>query len=895
MSRARRPRLAPSRRSLVSQATRLDAIFAPMETLERRVVMCALHQVEPPVELRPDLVGRETEGAGGPEAAADIVWVNRGQSSDGFTATFGGNAETARRVIDQMIIDFERMIGSFNYGDGSSNFNLTVTMNGGNGNGANAQTPTTLGGKPKSGVINMGRGGNGLGSGWFIDPTPADDSEFAGGIVNAFSGDAQAGSPANGLGDFYTVAAAETTHVLGLFGNSLSLWSSKTTNTFVPDTAEGNGQGTFYVFRGNSIKHLLTSNNAGSQNWGSAIHAAGPNVPVTFQGDTYIGSQDIGNAIYEFSRRYKPNRAFSLMFKDAFTYSTEDPSKWGTFYAMRDPSSGVVNVRGSGGADHVTISVSGSTLSVSVDPKADVAGTGALAGNGDIAAFVTEFDLSQVSGLTISAGEGNDVLTINGLPASWNVTVNADGGADTVNINGVPAGATLDVFGGNGDDTFSIGGGDVYNNLPGTLNLDGQSGTDTVLFDDSATTDNAEYTIDATSFVKTGFAPLAVSGTEGIGVKANNQNNVIRVTATGFNRPVNVLAGGGDDTIHIGTGTLADILSMVTVDGQGGNDTVNVNDSATTGGQVYFVNGLNVTRGGFGGTTVTGTETFRLLADAGNSIVVVDSTSVGVNLVVNAGDGLDTITLEETNPASPVSVEASIGADTVNVNTDASGSAAVRFVSGVTRLNNLNIGLGGSAAVVPGADKVLVLTGSLIVNAAAKLDLADNALVLDYAVGSPLNNVRNWLTSGYAGGAWNGNGINSSVAAADASHKQALGYAEASDLFGTFPATFAGIEVDNTAVLVRHTLYGDTNLDRSVNLTDFNKLAANFGSAGGWSQGNLNYDATVNLSDFNLLAGNFGASLSPAMTMVAPPTPQASGVPEVATVGTTKRGSRRTV
>jgi hypothetical protein len=96
-------------------------------------------------------------------------------------------------------------------------------------------------------------------------------------------------------------------------------------------------------------------------------------------------------------------------------------------------------------------------------------------------------------------------------------------------------------------------------------------------------------------------------------------------------------------------------------------------------------------------------------------------------------------------------------------------------------------------------------------------------------------------------------------------------------------------------VLVRHTIYGDTNLDRNVNLTDFNKLAANFGSAGGWSQGNLNYDATVNLGDFNLLAGNFGTSLSPAITLVAPPTPSAtSGVPEVATVGTTRRGSKRT-
>jgi hypothetical protein len=331
------------------------------------------------------------------------------------------------------------------------------------------------------------------------------------------------------------------------------------------------------------------------------------------------------------------------------------------------------------------------------------------------------------------------------------------------------------------------------------------------------------------------------------------------------------------------------------VDGQAGNDTVNVDDSATTSGQLYFVNGLSVTRGGFGGASVTGSETLRLTADAGGSTVVVDSTTVGVNLVINAGDGLDTITVEETNPNSAVTIEASNGADTVNVNPDSTGAAAVRFVSaGATQLNNLLIGGGGTATVVAGADKTVVVTGNLSINNNGRLDLADNALVVDYTAGNPLVSIRTWLTSGYAGGAWNGNGISSSVAAADAAHKQALGYGEATDLFSTFPATFAGVDVDNTAVLVRHTVYGDTNLDRTVNLTDFNKLAANFGAAGGWAQGNLNYDATINLSDFNLLAGNFGTTLSPATAPIAPPTPGASGVPEVATVGTTKRGNRRT-
>src|SRR5687767_9152827 len=228
MPRARR---RYARRQLVTGNRRKDSsrdVGAPaLQALERRLVMCALHQTEPPVELRPDLLGGgQNTIEGGPDAAASIVWINRGQSSDGFTATFGANAEAARNVIDAVIDSFERMIGSFNYSDGSSNFNLTVNM-GGNGNGASASLGQVLAGKPKTGTITMGKGGNGLGSGWFIDPTPNESSEFMGSIVNAFAADAQAGSPASGLGDFFTVAAAEITHVLGLYGSNLPLWSSK--------------------------------------------------------------------------------------------------------------------------------------------------------------------------------------------------------------------------------------------------------------------------------------------------------------------------------------------------------------------------------------------------------------------------------------------------------------------------------------------------------------------------------------------------------------------------------------------------------------------------------------------------------------------------------------------
>ena len=58
------------------------------------------------------------------------------------------------------------------------------------------------------------------------------------------------------------------------------------------------------------------------------------------------------------------------------------------------------------------------------------------------------------------------------------------------------------------------------------------------------------------------------------------------------------------------------------------------------------------------------------------------------------------------------------------------------------------------------------------------------------------------------------------------------------------------------------TRFGDINLDGSVNLTDFNVMAATFDSLGenagnGWNRGNFDGDTDIDLTDFNSLASNF--------------------------------------
>jgi hypothetical protein len=196
----------------------------------------------------------------------------------------------------------------------------------------------------------------------------------------------------------------------------------------------------------------------------------------------------------------------------------------------------------------------------------------------------------------------------------------------------------------------------------------------------------------------------------------------------------------------------------------------------------------------------------------------------------------------------------------------------------------------GTAAVSPGrsADKTSVVN-TLVVASGARLDLGDNDLVVDWSGATPMPLVRGLIANAYNNGAWDGPGVTSSMA--DAS-SFALGYGESSAVFTSFPATFSGQSVDDSAVLVRWTRYGDATLDGQVTLDDFNRLAANFGQQSGalWTQGDFDYNGVVNLNDFNKLAGNFG--LSAAGPDVTPEDWAALGaaVPEPGAVGLVAAG-----
>ena len=59
-------------------------------------------------------------------------------------------------------------------------------------------------------------------------------------------------------------------------------------------------------------------------------------------------------------------------------------------------------------------------------------------------------------------------------------------------------------------------------------------------------------------------------------------------------------------------------------------------------------------------------------------------------------------------------------------------------------------------------------------------------------------------------------------------------------------------------MLVKYTLFGDTNLDGTVNGSDYGRVDAGFnGHLTGWANGDLNYDGTVDGSDYTLIDNAF--------------------------------------
>jgi len=283
---------------------------------------------------------------------------------------------------------------------------------------------------------------------------------------------------------------------------------------------------------------------------------------------------------------------------------------------------------------------------------------------------------------------------------------------------------------------------------------------------------------------------------------------------------LNITDGAGNDNFYVGAGNLDSLAGAVSLNAGPGNDTVYINDSLAPYEDTYTFNLTTFTRAFFGGLTYVNEDSIVMYGESGDNVYNV--VAVPAALYISDSGGHDTYNIDE---CGGVLIYPSGGDDDVNVNTSGFNNSYVYF-PGVQRVGPISIGNGGDLILYAGSGAVLTAT-SLAIASNGRLDMADGAMIIDYSGSSPTASIQGYLTTGYAAGAWNGNGIDSSTAAATPG--TAVGFGEATDLFTSFPASFAGQSIDNTSELLRWTLYGDANLNKTVDTIDFSILAANFG------------------------------------------------------------------
>jgi len=296
--------------------------------------------------------------------------------------------------------------------------------------------------------------------------------------------------------------------------------------------------------------------------------------------------------------------------------------------------------------------------------------------------------------------------------------------------------------------------------------------------------------------------------------------------------------------------------------------------------------------------TNPGNETVLLSGINGTLISRSGSHTIGSNIVLN------TPLVATVNPGSTLAVTGDLITNNRNVTKAGGGTLVVKNVrtSGSLSTTGALTVSGGTLRVAAngtdtGVSNVSTLSIAGVTDAwTARVDLNNNSLVVDYTGSSPLATVMNQLKAGYNGGAWGGNGVDSSSAAAAAptSQRTGLGYGEASLLVGPTGGSWKGQTVDGTAVLVTYTLYGDANLDKTVDTVDFNLLASNFGLTGKqWTDGDANYDGTVDTVDFNLLAANFAQVLPADAASLGALVPEPSSIALLAAAAPLLRRRRR--
>ena len=319
----------------------------------------------------------------------------------------------------------------------------------------------------------------------------------------------------------------------------------------------------------------------------------------------------------------------------------------------------------------------------------------------------------------------------------------------------------------------------------------------------------------------------------------NNNSNLgfVSITDTPYTEMVDAARSIGASLYETRTGDFAFVVDgTLYVVGTDAADVLGLSASGST---------LNVTRNGVSHGFALADINDVVVSGGYGADAVTLSGMTGQTLTLQGAEAEDAITINSGSLALYVDGES--GGPTVTVGTSADIDILTGSRIGALIVNgDINI---ISSDTTPG----VLLVESLALGTGATLDLLNNGLIVDYSGASPMATIQSAINSAYNSGQWDGVGITTSLGNAIQS---AVGYAQSVEVLGTAGGEFMGVSVDATAVLIRHTLYGDANLSGGVDGSDFNRWNLSRNNSGNWSDADFNYDGVVDQADLDLWTAN---------------------------------------
>jgi hypothetical protein len=405
-----------------------------------------------------------------------------------------------------------------------------------------------------------------------------------------------------------------------------------------------------------------------------------PNAAIDQNGDIVVAWYD--------NRRGLTNAAGHFKLDVYATYSTDGGLTFAPAFSVNDQSPGVNTPKGN------IFDPDPGTLNYDLGPPPTTTigeyfgigiwcGTAYVAWNGNLfAGFNNPID-QQVwtkafairGSLTVTGTAGKDYITIRSMAANpafvevivngqrqyaglWSaltgITVNATSGDDLVQIDDTPVGTPVVVNLGNGMDQVLISGTAAdLGTIQGPLTIHGGSGFDLLFVNDYNLADTS-YAITGSSVSRPGSAPISYD------------DHIGRVR----------IAGGGNDTFNI----LGPHQAIVGISAGPGSNAVNIDDSSNSADTTYTVTGSSVMRTGsaavnyiFGGIT-----NLVLTGGSGNNTYNVTSTLGTYPTTLNTGSGADTVNVRSTS--GPLFINSGGGGDTITLSNNAATLAGLGHV-----------------------------------------------------------------------------------------------------------------------------------------------------------------------------------------------------------------------